>query len=223
MVFTNAEKAQMVAVLKLYRSWMYHTVKDQGDEMEVASKSHYVQSLSVITSAQRKLEESLANDSHDDVLEELLSGIEDDEPTDGEPIDGDEKSPKKKIADVNVLVTDDDEVTVELISTVLDDFGFTHVESARDGQEALDKILGNDDGYDLIICDWRMPNLNGLEVHAKAVDAEKLTDTTFVLLTAIDDEVLAERAEKQGISVYLTKPFEADEFEQKIKAVFDFE
>ncbi len=222
MVFTKAEKAQMVAVLKLYRSWMYHTVKDQGDDMEVASKSHYVQSLSVITSAQRKLEESLVNDSHDDVLEELLSGIEDDS-ANGEPVERGNESLKKKIADVNVLVTDDDEVTVELISTVLDDFGFVNVENASDGQEALDKILGSDDGYDLIICDWRMPNLNGLEVHAKAVDAEKLGDTTFVLLTAIDDEVLAERAEKQGISFYLTKPFEADEFEQKIKAVFDFE
>ncbi len=221
MVFTNAEKAQMVAVLKLYRSWMYHTVKDQGDEMEVASKSHYVQSLSVITSAQRKLEESLANDSHDDVLEELLGGI-DDESEDGEAAGGDQEKLKKKIADVNVLVTDDDEVTVELISTVLEDFGFSNIENASDGQEALDKILGNDAGFDLIICDWRMPNLTGLEVHAKAIEANKLTDATFVLLTAIDDEVLAERAEKQGISFYLTKPFEADEFEQKIKSVFDF-
>ncbi|MFL0804548.1 MAG: response regulator [Agarilytica sp.] len=221
MVFTNAEKAQMIAVLKLYRSWMYHTVKDQGDEMEVASKSHYVQSLSVITSAQRKLEESLANDAHDDVLEELLSGI-DDESLDGESVGRGEET-LKKIADVKVLVTDDDEVTVELISTVLEDFGFTNVDTARDGQEALDKILENDEGYDLIICDWRMPNLNGLEVHAKAVEADKLASTTFVLLTAIDDEVLAERAEKQGISFYLTKPFEADEFEQKMKAVFDFD
>ncbi|MFL0801615.1 MAG: response regulator [Agarilytica sp.] len=220
MVFTNAEKVQMVAVLKLYRSWMYHTVKDQGDEMEAASKSHYVQSLSVITSAQRKLEESLQNDSQDDVLEELLGGIDDDRVEEGDRQD--DKKTKKKIGDVNVLVTDDDEVTVELISAVLDDIGFANVENARDGQEALDKILANDNGYDLIICDWRMPNLNGLEVHAKAIDANKLTDTTFVLLTAIDDEVLAERAEKQGISFYLTKPFEADEFEQKIKAVFDF-
>lgn len=202
MEFTKEEKLHMLSVLKLYRSWMYHSVKEQNDDLDANSKGHYVNSLAVATSVLKKVEASLG------------VGGEQDDLTPPQRL--------KEVADAVVLVIDDDEITVEIISTCLEDLGFQNIDTASDGQQAIEKITG-DTNYDLVVCDWRMPNMNGLEVHSQAKEAGKLEDSVFILLTAVDDEVLASRAEKQGISQYLTKPFEAEEFEATLKTLFSIE
>ncbi len=202
MEFSEEETRQMLSVLKLYRSWMFHSVKEHNSSLDASSKNHFVASLGVTTTILKKLEASLGE----------TSSLDD---SDGKAVT------LKSAAEANVLVTDDDEITVEIISTCLEDFGFKTIDTASDGQAALDK-LESDQKYDLVVCDWRMPNLNGLEVHSRAKELGKLDDSVFVLLTAIDDEVLASRAEKQGVSFYLTKPFETEEFEAILKTLFSF-
>ncbi|MFT5085346.1 MAG: PleD family two-component response regulator [Lentisphaeria bacterium] len=205
MNLSDKEKQAVITVLKLYRSWMYQTVKDQND-LEKHSKAHLVSSLTTITSAQKKIEASLL--SLDDIVADM-------------GVDSSPGVKTKNISSAKILIADDDGISLELIYTLLEDIGFSHIEKAKNGQQAFDKISEAQGSFDLIICDWRMSEKTGLEVHSEASSQSLLNDTTFILLTAIDDEVLESRARKQGINDYITKPVDIDAFEEKMKVLFD--
>lgn len=206
MQLSPEETRSLLSIVKLYRTWMYGAVKEAAVGLEDGGKSFLVDRLTLVSDIQKKLEAQLGVDAYDEV------DIDAEEPV--------AASSKASIADARVLIADDDAVTAELISHILEDIGFQNVTIAEDGQKALDAILENEH-YHLIICDWRMPELTGLEVHVKAKEAEKLEDTIFILLSAVEDDVLASRAERQGVNIYATKPIDADDFEANIRGFFD--
>lgn len=207
MEFTEEENKQLLSIVKLYRSWMFHAMESSGglegltgsdvssgsdDGVDTASVAYFDQALVVIASIQEKLEGGTVASDHIQL---------------------------PSVSEARVLVADDDEISVQLISSMLDDTGFQHIDVVSDGLQAYEKITGGEH-FDLIICDWRMPKMNGLEVHAKIKEKGLLESSVFVLLTAIDDEILASRAKKQGVKEYLTKPFDADLFDEKLKRFF---
>ncbi|MFL0810256.1 MAG: response regulator [Agarilytica sp.] len=201
MKLSPEETRHLISIVKLYRSWMYGSIKENADELDPHGKAFLANRLGVVSSAQQKLEAMLAAGGA--AVEETAKPSE----------------PGISIENARVLIADDDDVTRELVGTILEDIGFKNMDSAENGQVALERILESGP-YHLIICDWRMPELNGLEVHQRAKEANKLDDSIFILLTAIEDEVLAARAERQGISIYATKPIDADEFEANIRESF---
>lgn len=200
MNLSDDEKHAVLSVLKLYRSWMYHTVKDAEDSLQHPGKSYLVGTLAKLTSAQKKIEQSLEHkaDQAPTSVSHLQVGKN----------------------EARVLIADDDEISTELIRSMLEDTGFTHVEIAHDGEEALVRLQTANPPFHMLISDWRMPKLTGLELHEKANAEGLLEHTAFVLLTAVADDVLASRAEKQGIRHYLTKPMEVDEFDATINRLF---
>lgn len=102
-----------------------------------------------------------------------------------------------------VLVVDDDELTLDILRTILDLEEF-EVVTASDGDEAVEVI---NDGFDVVVLDVMMPGLDGYSVcrHIKADDG--LKDVPVVLLTAKDRREDIEEGEKAGADAYLTKPF----------------
>ena len=92
--------------------------------------------------------------------------------------------------------------------------GFTNVILADDGAAGFK--IANESDIDLIISDWNMPKMTGLEF-LKAVRADgKLKETAFMLLTSVDDKNSISEALQAGVNQYIIKPFTFNQLQDKI-------
>ncbi|UFU00543.1 response regulator [Radiobacillus kanasensis] len=102
-----------------------------------------------------------------------------------------------------ILIADDEEVLRLLICDTLEDEGHLVVQ-AVDGIDALDKI--HEDTYDLVILDFMMPGLSGVEV-ARKLDEEWKKETPILMLTAKTQQADMEETKAAGIPFFMSKPF----------------
>ncbi|MBT9168313.1 MAG: Alkaline phosphatase synthesis transcriptional regulatory protein PhoP [Syntrophomonadaceae bacterium] len=114
-----------------------------------------------------------------------------------------------------ILVVDDEETIVELISFNLEKEGFI-VDTATDGQEALLKIAARKP--DLIVLDWMLPGLDGLDICRRIRQNPETTDIPVIMLTARGEELDRILGLELGASDYVTKPFSPRELAARIKA-----
>ena len=114
-----------------------------------------------------------------------------------------------------ILVVDDYQTMVKIVRAMLAQLGFEDVDSASDGQEALSKM--RDKKYGLVISDWNMEPMNGLDLLRK-VRAEQQREVRFIMVTAESktDHVIAAR--RAGVDNYIVKPFNAQTLHTKIQA-----
>ena len=116
-----------------------------------------------------------------------------------------------------LLVVDDSSTMRAIIKKQLKDMGFTNVILAEDGAAGLK--FANESDFDLIISDWNMPKMTGLEF-LKAVRADgKLKETAFMLLTSVDDKDSISEALQAGVNQYIIKPFTANQLQDKINLI----
>ncbi|NKB59071.1 MAG: response regulator [Alphaproteobacteria bacterium] len=118
---------------------------------------------------------------------------------------------------LSVLIVDDDVDMIRMIDTVLRDAGATHIQRARDGRQAINDLRKNLDVYDLIISDWEMPEVNGLELLQQV--RIRRPELPFIMLTGRSkkEEILA--AVQANVTAYISKPFAAHELKKKILAI----
>ncbi|ATP40660.1 response regulator [Solibacillus sp. R5-41] len=102
-----------------------------------------------------------------------------------------------------ILVVDDEEILRMLICDTLEDLGF-EIDEAEDGAEALQKI--NEQVYDLMILDYMMPNLTGVEVIEQLPDDVK-NNTPILMLTAKAQEADRQIVLEKGAHFFMSKPF----------------
>ena len=115
---------------------------------------------------------------------------------------------------MNVLIADDDDITRLLLSSALRKLGHD-VQEARNGREAWEAWLAG--GFPLIISDWMMPDLDGLEF-CRRIRAEQRADYTYiVLLTSRSGKTHYLEAMTAGADDFVTKPFEKDEFAARVR------
>ena len=116
-----------------------------------------------------------------------------------------------------VLVVDDSAVMRQIIKKNLKELGFTELSEAEDGAAGLKKA--GEEPVDLIVSDWNMPNMTGLEF-LKAVRADaNLKGTAFIMVTSEADKEKIMEAVQAGVNQYIVKPFNAMQLEEKIKAI----
>ena len=116
-----------------------------------------------------------------------------------------------------LLVVDDSSTMRAIIKNQLKGMGFTNVILAEDGAKGLK--VANESNFDLIISDWNMPKMTGLEF-LKAVRADgKLKETAFMLLTSVDDKNSISEALQAGVNQYIIKPFTANQLQDKINLI----
>src|SRR5690606_12937479 len=120
---------------------------------------------------------------------------------------------------MSILVVDDFPTMRRIVRTLLKELGFTNVDEAEDGQEALAKLKSG--GFELVVSDWNMPNLDGLEMlrHIRADDALKHLPVLMVTAEAKKENIIA--AAKAGASGYVVKPFTAATLEEKLNKIFE--
>jgi DNA-binding NtrC family response regulator len=107
---------------------------------------------------------------------------------------------------ISVLAVDDEESFLELLQRVLEQEEYA-VEKANDGISAINKLQTKT--YDLVLCDLKMPRVDGVEV-LKFVK-EHYLDTQVVMLTGVNDVGIAVECMKLGAFHYITKPYSAQE------------
>jgi len=118
------------------------------------------------------------------------------------------------LASQRVLAVDDEEGPRKFVASVLRDLGIGHIDTASDGQEALERLASAEADYDLIICDWMMPRLNGLDLLKKVREAR--ADLPFLMVTALATLEAVKRALAHQVSGYIAKPFTPDQLEEKV-------
>ena len=119
---------------------------------------------------------------------------------------------------MKVLLVDDFATMRKIVRNILGQLGIKNVDEADDGSTALPKLKQNK--YDIVISDWNMPKMTGLDL-LKAVRAdENLKSLPFLMVTAeaLKDNIVA--AAQEGISDYVVKPFTAATLEEKLKKIF---
>jgi two-component system chemotaxis response regulator CheY len=120
---------------------------------------------------------------------------------------------------IKILVVDDFATMRKVVRNLLKQVGYENIVEAEDGVTALKALKSQK--VDLIISDWNMPNMTGLEL-LKAVRAdEDLKTTPFLMVTAeaLQDNVIA--AVKAGVSNYIVKPFTAEVLNEKIRKILE--
>jgi len=115
-----------------------------------------------------------------------------------------------------ILVVDDEKNLREFLEIMLQKDGYD-VETAKDGRVALEKLETTH--FDLIICDVRMPSVDGIQVLKRA--KESWSDTEVIMITAYASTETAVEAMKQGALDYITKPFKVDEIRIIIERAFE--
>ncbi len=115
-----------------------------------------------------------------------------------------------------VLVVDDDDVIRQLISVNLELEGF-EVETAVDGQDALDKIKQVDPA--VVTLDIMMPRLDGWQAAERLRNDPETAHIKVVLLSARAQEADLQRGSRLGVDAYLTKPFDPDELIEVVRTL----
>ena len=118
---------------------------------------------------------------------------------------------------INVLVVDDFETMRRIVKSSLKKLGFSNVIEAEDGKIALRKLETEKIG--LIISDWIMPNMSGIDFLRAVRSDDRFKDTPFIMLTTEGRKKDVVEAVNAGVSNYIVKPFNPDTLYQKIKKV----
>ena len=117
------------------------------------------------------------------------------------------------------LVVDDFSTMRRIVRNLLKELGLTNVEEAEDGAAALAKL--REGGFDFVVSDWNMPNMDGLALlqHVRA-DAELKTLPFLMITTEAKKENIA-AAVQAGASGYIVKPFTAATLQEKLDKIFE--
>jgi CheY-like chemotaxis protein len=144
----------------------------------------------------------------------LITGLKDDTPLEMTKEFG-------EFYPLRILVAEDNEINLQLMGLMLQQLGFSF-EVAKNGQEAVDKIKGQD--FDLVFMDIQMPVMNGLEATEEIRKIANKQSLTIIGLSANAFEDDQNKALEVGMNDYLTKPLRlavlADKLEhyyQKLK------
>ena len=119
---------------------------------------------------------------------------------------------------MKILIVDDFSTMRRIIRNILKQLEFINVEEADDGSAAFEKLKETD--YDLLITDWNMPNMTGLDLLKEVRANEKLKDLKVLLVTAEAEKENIIQAAQAGANEYVVKPFTADVLGKKINKIF---
>ncbi|MBT3359754.1 MAG: response regulator [Rhodospirillales bacterium] len=118
---------------------------------------------------------------------------------------------------MRVLVIDDEENIVNVVSAVLRDLKVKTIWTAADGNAGLDIFRQVRNQVDLIICDWMMPGMNGLEFLGRIREID--SSVLFLMLTAKATPEAITSAKVSGVNAYVMKPFDPLDLRKKVLAL----
>lgn len=124
---------------------------------------------------------------------------------------------KKYSKTLTILVVDDHSLTRTMVKAILRGIGFENVLQAESGIQAINTVMT--EKVDLVICDWNMPEGNGLEVLRTLRADARFKNLPFLMLTAEAYRENVVAAVEAGVSDYVIKPFTSDVLVEKLGTV----
>ena len=118
---------------------------------------------------------------------------------------------------MNILIVDDYKTMLRIIRNLLKQLGFENVDEATDGSAALQKI--RERPYGLVISDWNMEPMTGIELLREVRADEKVKGTPFIMVTAESKTENVIAAKQAGVNNYIVKPFNAETLKKKMNSV----
>ena len=118
---------------------------------------------------------------------------------------------------LRILVVDDEEEIRNLLQGVLRDIGIVRVHLAENGAMAWQRLSRSELDYDLVISDWLMPRMDGLELLNKMRKCG--SKTPFIMLTVKVTVEAVAAAKAAGVTIYLAKPFTYSDFSKKMSTL----
>ncbi len=118
---------------------------------------------------------------------------------------------------MKILVVDDYRTMLRILRNLLRQLDFRNVEEATDGTEALQKL--KEGGYGLVISDWNMEPMTGIQLLRAVRADEKLKRIPFIMVTAESKPENVVAAKQAGVSNYIVKPFNAQTLKMKMASV----
>ncbi|MEK9673503.1 MAG: response regulator [Rhodospirillaceae bacterium] len=118
---------------------------------------------------------------------------------------------------MDVLIVDDYQTMLRILRNLLRQLNFKNIDEASDGSEALKKLRGKPFG--LVISDWNMEPMAGIELLREVRGDEKLKHIPFVIITAESKTENVIAAKQAGVSNYIVKPFNAETLKGKLISV----
>uniref|UniRef100_A0A7V5XIE8 Response regulator n=1 Tax=Thermodesulfobacterium geofontis TaxID=1295609 RepID=A0A7V5XIE8_9BACT len=119
---------------------------------------------------------------------------------------------------IKILIVDDFATMRKIIKNILLQLGFKDILEADDGTTALELLKKQK--VDLIISDWNMPKMPGIELLKAVRKNEDLKDIKFIMVTAESQKESVIEAIKQGVNQYVVKPFTPETLKEKLEKVF---
>lgn len=117
------------------------------------------------------------------------------------------------------LVVDDFSTMRRIVRNLLKELGFPNADEAEDGAVALQKLKGG--GFDFVVTDWNMPNMDGLQLLQQVRADPALKHLPVLMITAEAKKENIILAAQSGASGYIVKPFTAATLGEKLTKIFD--
>ena len=119
--------------------------------------------------------------------------------------------------DILILIVDDEPNMLRLTKLRLKELGFENVIEATDGEGALQRL--SVEKVDLIISDWKMPDMDGLKLLQMLRTNKKYRDIPFLMVTSSNQKNDIIEAAKSGVRYYVVKPFDRETLEKKLQQI----
>jgi two-component system chemotaxis response regulator CheY len=119
---------------------------------------------------------------------------------------------------MRILIVDDYKTMLRIIRNLLRQLGFNEIDEAMDGSQALQQLRSGTE-YGLIISDWNMEPMTGLQLLREVRADPKLKGTPFIMVTAESKSENVIAAKEAGVSNYIVKPFNAETLKAKMVSV----
>jgi len=119
---------------------------------------------------------------------------------------------------MKILIVDDFATMRRIMKNILKQLGFANIIEADDGTTAFEELKKT--AVDLIISDWNMPKMTGLELLKKVRSTDDLKDIPFLMVTAEAQKQNVIDAVQAGVTNYVVKPFTAEAISEKLTKIF---
>ncbi|MCS7307580.1 MAG: chemotaxis response regulator CheY [Aquificaceae bacterium] len=120
--------------------------------------------------------------------------------------------------DAKFLIVDDMSTMRKIVRTILNQLGYTNIDEAENGKDALSKLRSVN--YDFVLLDWNMPEVDGLETLKQIRADDKLKHLPVIMVTAEAKKENVLAAVQAGANNYVVKPFTPETLKEKIEKVW---